>query len=240
MKKFFKFLLYLIVTIVIILVLVGGYFGLVPGVSALFGSSTPKDLHVAYTQADIGTAVAKTGVDFSYIPSNGIPKDSIQFEGKSNLNESFSASELTALFANDKWEYNFLKDVQVKINPDGTAELSGILIPDRVAGFLRARRYPESTVQNINDKLKYFINDPTFYVKVDAGWQNNILTMDLMDASIGRVPVPAKWLESDSTVTQVVQKHVLSVPGLQIDSLKFEDGKMKYDGTFPTKIIWAQ
>ena len=226
--------------VIIVLILVGGYFGLVPGVSALFGSSTPKDLEVEYTQADIDTAVAKTGVDFSYIPSNGIPKDAIQFDGKSNLNQSFSESELTALFANDKWEYNFLKDVQVKINPDGTEELSGVLIPSRVTGFLRARRYPESTVKMITDKLKYFVNDPTFHVKLNSSWENNVLSMDLMSASIGRVPVPAEWLENDSTITYVVQKHVLSVPELKINSLKFEDGKMKYDGTFPTKIIWSK
>ena len=46
---------------VLLVVLVLGYLGFMPGVSALFGSSTPKDLGVTYTAQDFASAHAKMG-----------------------------------------------------------------------------------------------------------------------------------------------------------------------------------
>ncbi|MBI4080924.1 MAG: hypothetical protein HY430_04100 [Candidatus Levybacteria bacterium] len=241
MKKFLKILGGFIVLVVVVLLLIGGYFGFVPGVSAVFGSDKPKDLGVKYSQEDYESAVEKTAIDFGYKPSTGTPNNSIKFEGKIDINKSLTSAELTALLANDEWEYNFLRDTQIKINDDGTEEISGVLILDRIPGFLIARGYPEDLVHAMRDSVKYVPTDPTFYIKLDAGWENDTLQMNLQKAEFGRWPVDESFLkEYNSVITAVVQRHVLSVPNLHIDSLQFENGQMQYIGSFPEKIIWAK
>jgi len=54
-----KLLLKIILVIVAIVVLVGGYLGFIPGVSGLFGSDQPRDLGAAYTEADLASGQAK-------------------------------------------------------------------------------------------------------------------------------------------------------------------------------------
>src|SRR5688572_24160295 len=187
MKMLLKVLAVLLLIPVAIIVLVGGYYGFVPGVSALFGSHKPRDLGIRPTAEDYASAVAKSDIDFLYKPSTGSPAGSIVFDGTVAIDDGFTGAELTALLANDQWEYNFLRDTQIRINADGTQELAGILLVDRVPGFLTARGYSAETVKKIGDMLKYIPTNPAFYVKLDAGWKDNVLDMSLREAQIGRL-----------------------------------------------------
>jgi hypothetical protein len=241
MKKLFTAVGILILAIIALAALVGGYYGFVPGVSALFGSDTPRDLGVRHAAEDLKSAEAKSGIAFRYKPSTGSPEGSIAFDGSLRIDGSFTGAELTALLAADQWEYNFLEDTQIRINADGSEEVAGILVIDRIPGFLAARGYSAETIEKIGGMLKYIPTDPTFHVKLDAGWKDDVLDMRLQEASVGRLSASQGWLdENGSAITGAVQSHVLSAGETSIESLRFDGGSMEYHGTFPSSITWAK
>jgi len=126
MKRFFKWLSITLVVLIIIIVLVGGYFGLVPGVSTLFGSDKPKDLGVTYTEADRLSGRAKAGWEVTELQP-GLPlEESYISTGQNAVDASFNERELTA-WANNPWIYFPLSDCQVRVNDDNTVEFSGKL-----------------------------------------------------------------------------------------------------------------
>ena len=83
-----KILLRVLIPILVI-VLIIGYLGFIPGISNLFGSNKPKDLVVKYTLADLESAKKKTNFKFTELNSNLPPKDSIIFNGKTTIKHNF-------------------------------------------------------------------------------------------------------------------------------------------------------
>ena len=115
-----KFLLGLLIFIVVILVVaVGGYLGVVPGVSSLFGANKPKNLGVTFTSQDLTSAEAKAGTQIVTLAPNLPPSQSISFSGQKNVNTTFTQSEFNA-WMNNSWD-DALLGCQLKISSDGTA-----------------------------------------------------------------------------------------------------------------------
>ena len=102
MKRFLKWLSITLGVLIIVMVSVGGYFGLVPGVSSIFGSDKPKDLGVTYTEADRLSGRAKAGWEVIELPSDLLPEESYSFTGQNAVDTTFNERELTA-WANDPW-----------------------------------------------------------------------------------------------------------------------------------------
>ena len=71
--KFLKGLAITIGVLVIVVVLVLGYLGFVPGVSNIFGSNKPRDLGVTYTAADYASAHARNGTTHTVLPAGSVP-----------------------------------------------------------------------------------------------------------------------------------------------------------------------
>jgi hypothetical protein len=82
MKKFLLGLLIFIVVILVVAVGVGGYLGIVPGVSSLFGANKPKNLGVTFTSQDLTNAEAKAGTQIVTLAPNLPPSQSISFTGQ--------------------------------------------------------------------------------------------------------------------------------------------------------------
>ena len=63
----------IVLVLALIAVLVAGWFGMVPGVSAVLGATKVRDLGVRYTAADFTSYQEKTGItfkDFATAPAN--------------------------------------------------------------------------------------------------------------------------------------------------------------------------
>lgn len=110
-----------------ILVLVAGYLGFVPGISNIFGSNKPVDLGVTYTAAVSDSGMAKGKIQHIEIADTGSPEGSLSFSGQRATNINLTQSEVTALINGHHWINVLLSGVQVRFNPDGTTEISGIL-----------------------------------------------------------------------------------------------------------------
>jgi len=218
---------------VLLVVLVLGYLGFMPGVSALFGSSTPKDLGVTYTAQDFASAHAKMGSMMQESTATSI-KDSIKYSGSKQVSASFTNEELTATANSGKWKYRPVKDVQIKVSPNGTVEVSGKIIKDNIDKVAQVYGYTDEDIKKGEDIIGFIPGNPTFYAKGKATVTNNQVNMDIEELQIGRID--AKNIISESDAQSIINSGISQVPGLNVKSLTFSDGKMNFDGTVPASI----
>ncbi len=232
-----------VIAVLLIPVLVLGYLGFVPGVSAIMGSNRPRDLGVRYTEADLQSLMAKNGVQDIELMGISTPEGSLVYSGSRPLRNSFSQEELTARMAdNEKVKYNPLSEPQLRINPDGTAEISGRadldMIDEAAVAFNAPSRRVEAAMPYI-DKIKKLNSEPAFYAKGKIAIVNNQIELDLQKAEIGRTPLPLDKIPKED-LEGYLEEMMNVVPGLNVKSLTFEDGKMSFDGTVPEKVSSAR
>ena len=217
-----------------------GYYGFVPGLSVVLGSAKPRELRVEPHVEDLASAKAKLGVTFANLIAGLPPEQSIKFTGKKDINVDLTDDELTALLRSDSWRYNFVEKGEVRINADGTEEISGLLRLDRVNGYLLAHNASPEKLRPYLRGLESFGHHPAFYVKLDSSWQDGRLSMKVIRAEIGRYQLEDKVLAKHQEEWRAAIEHnVLGVPGLTIKSLTFSGGQMHYEGTFPETVEWS-
>jgi hypothetical protein len=190
-----------------------------------------RDLGVRYTEKDLQSMLKKAKMDFGKPPTSGSRSDyTYKWTGKVRANAVYTQEEITAWLNLDMPSYVPYKNVQIKLNKDGTIEASA----------------------NINFKaLEYYLTPeerkyiPSFipasapvYGKLTGYVENNVVHLKPESVVIGVVPVP-KNLLTESNVSYVERKieSLLSqIPNLYIETLKVQDGKIIYKGTEPAKL----
>ena len=68
-------------SVVLLIILVAGYLGFVPGLSSILGASSPKDLGIRPTAADYAAASAKLGRTLTPMAGNLPPESSVKYSG---------------------------------------------------------------------------------------------------------------------------------------------------------------
>ncbi len=231
-KGFVGFVLFL----VLLGVGVGGYFGLIPGVSNLFGSNKARDLGVKYTQADFDSVVAKGGAERTVMASSEANAQGLLYEGATQINQSFTSSELTALTNKyDRWVNNPFSNLQIKITGN-SAEVSGIVSMKTMFTMIKSLGFSQAQIDEAMAKYNVPYADIPFYVNGQASIVNNKGAMNLSKVELGRVPVPqAMVTQYQGEVTNLVMDSLLKVPNIDIKKASFENGQLAVDGTFPNK-----
>ena len=252
MKKF------LIVILILALIVVGflGYLGFIPGVSSIFGSDKPKDLGIKYTQVDLVSARAKSQIAYEALPAGTPDEQSIQRSGSRPINTVFTSAEASALMNDRPFKYWPYKDVQVKFNADGSAEVSGKLVKSKISGYCAAIGLPKELV---NVAVKFLPPDPVFYVKGKAALiENTISIFEPQALEIGRLPVslgmvlsfdlnlvneayaaPAESLSSELSkasnkkawIINYINQRISSIKGFYAKEAKFGDNQLFFNGS---------
>ncbi|KKU57960.1 MAG: hypothetical protein UX81_C0027G0002 [Parcubacteria group bacterium GW2011_GWA2_47_12] len=231
-KGIFKFVIFLAVVVLLVL----GYMGFVPGLSALFGADKPRDLGVVYASEDFDSFVKKTGVKFETLPPDTTGADSLRFSGVKAIDISFSSAEITANLNQKKWKYYPVSQTQVKINEDGTVEVSGVLRTDRLAQYAAVQGFSAEDQNTLDKYLKYFPSNPPFYVRGTVEVRDNQVTLNISEARLGRLAAPQSLLGRDEVISAVedfIEDRINFVPNLHLDVLNFGGGNMNVDGTYP-------
>ncbi|HEY31723.1 MAG TPA: hypothetical protein G4O10_01300 [Dehalococcoidia bacterium] len=238
MKRFFKWLSITLVVLIIIIVLVGGYFGLVPGVSTLFGSDKPKDLGVTYTEADRLSGRAKAGWEVTELQP-GLPlEESYISTGQNAVDASFNERELTA-WANNPWIYFPLSDCQVRVNDDNTVEFSGKLNIGMLRDWIDAMGVAEEYSELIDDYLRWFVwGNPPFYIKLSASVANGqVINPQIYSAQVGRISVPQSLIESGlGELVGLVEWKLNNIDGFHVETAEVVDGGIRFVGTMPAAV----
>jgi len=93
---------------------------------------------------------------------------------------------MTALMNNRPWKYWPIKDVQIKFNADGTAELSGVVIKDKLIGYAQAIGVPQEVVSTV---VSFLPPTPTFYLKGKASLEENkVKDFEPQAVYLGKMP----------------------------------------------------
>jgi len=241
MKGFIKFTLIILVFIVVTPILVLGYLGFIPKLSSIMGSDKPRDLGVKYTESDFTSVYQKNGVELSEMAgSSTTAENSIQYSGSKTVSVNVSSEEITALSNAPTWKYYPVSNVQIKINSDGTGEASGILILDRLTGYLGAIGISPDVAQAAADYLKIKGSTP-FYFKGMVSVTDNKISLDTQKIEIGRMPIPDNLVKKNQHyLVELAEIRIKSVPGLFVKSFNLDNGKVNFNGTLPEKISWSK
>ncbi len=228
-----------VVAIILVVVLVAGYFGFVPGVSSIFGSDKARDLHVTYTQTDYQSARQKGGIQRVNLPSNTPPEDSLSFSGQHAASFSLTDNEVTALINEKSWRYFPVHDCQVRFNSDGTGEFSGILEMDTLRDYIIARGYSEEDFKIVTEWVGRFAvlqKNMPFYIKGTAS-VGSPMDFEVEKLEFGRISVPPDQLNGrKAEIINLIQEGMSHIPGFSINKFSIANGQMQFDGTLPNSV----
>lgn len=251
MKKF----LFVLAIFLIPPVLLFGYLGFIPGVSSIFGASKPRNLNIVYSEADLASGRQKSAILYEEaVGSNTL----WQTFGSREVNTAFSSAEITAIMNNKPGIYYPYKDVQVKLNSDGSAEISGRLIKDRIPAYASTFDAPQ---QAVDFAMKFLPSNPVFYVKGKASLENNqVATFAPQALQIGKMPIPlgpilsfnsfykqafaqdtsmlgdiSKVSGKRQLIIDFINSRLEQIEGFYAKDAHFEENKLIFKGTLPER-----
>ena len=257
--KFFKGCLVVIFLFLIAAVLGLGYLGFIPGVSSLFGSDKPRNLGIAYIEADRISARGKSKIEYGELPSNVAPEVSIVLSGSREVKLELSSAEVLALMNNRPWKNYPYRDIQVKLNGDGSAEISGVFLKDKLAAY---GAYLGAPKEAIDFAAKYLLANPVFYVKAKAALTDNKVSVFEPTAfELGRMPLPVSaflafrpslvgraYAQSTDMIAELskvenkrafivsfINQRLSRMTGFFAKSAYIAENKLVFDGTLPEK-----
>jgi len=252
MKIFAKLLFGLLAILVIGAVLVLGFLGYIPALSKFLGTDKPRDLGITYTEQDRVSAREKSGIVYEELPASTPAEMSVQRSGSKKVTNSWTSEEVTALLNNRPYKYWPITDVQIKLNADGTAELSGVLIKDKFVGFAAGIGVPAEAIAVF---MKYLPAEPTFYVKAKASLKDNAVNeFDVQSVSLGKMPLPvttllaginpirpvyaadllselSRYQNKRQIVIDFINQRLGKITGFNAKRADFNGGKLNFDGT---------
>lgn len=235
-----KLLFKLFIVVVVGLLLTAGYLGFIPGLSSVMGADNPKDLGITYTEQDYENMLTKSNI----IQNEALEiseEIGVAYDGTHDLNTNFSGQDLTALINASKWKYNPFTNVQIRINRDGTAEVSGNVNLSKFWNYVGIFGVNTSAIDQGKKALAMLPNQPAFYAKgVAAGTDNRVSSLNVESLTIGRVTVPNNIIqENQHYLTEMADRVMSSVPGFYAKKANIENGSVVFEGQVPDKLSIA-
>lgn len=190
----------------------------------------PKDLEIKITEADSTQARAKVGTQIIPIENNSKPDFTL--EGKKDAEFSMDSKELTAHSNNRPWKNYPVKNLQIKINSDGTVESSGILLISKAMPYAMGLGYSETQIREAMQKYNIPSFEVPIYVKGKGSVIDDKVNVDASLVKIGAVNIPNGIVgqankEASKVLEDVIKKHSQS---FHAEKLTFENGKMNFKG----------
>ena len=257
MTKPVKVTIVLVVCLVLAALVFFGLLGYIPGLSSLLGATKPRDLGVTYTEADFAAARSKSQLEYAALPSETPPDQSVQRSGSRPVTASWSSAEMTSLMNDRPWRYWPLKDTQLKINDDGTAELAGVVVREKLKGYAAAIGVPQAVTDKVVSLLPA---NAAFYVKAKTSLTDNqVSDFDIQSVYLGRMPIPvdtlmsfrpslvgrafaqgiagelAKYSGKKAAVVGFINDRLSKITGFYAKRAYFADGELRFDGTLSEK-----
>jgi hypothetical protein len=232
MGSILKFLFGTILLLLIGAVILLGYFGLFPALSNIMGTNKPRDLGMHYSEVNFNSALNKSEVEIEKLAAED-PR-LIAYEGSHKVNTSFTDEELTAHAYNKDWVGYPVSDMQVRINDDDTAEVSGMLELTKIGPFLEAMDISQADFEKALTKANIPLKDVPFYAKGYGSASNNTLDIHMTNFEVGRFPVPKNILDQyQDELTDFGYSIMDNVPGFSVSEARFENGAIYFDGQLP-------
>lgn len=218
-------------SLLVIAILVGAYFGVVPWVSRLFGSNKPRDLGVKLTVENAYAGAATLGVPSTPTQLKALT-DNVEAAKKFNTTMTSDQASSMLLIGQSGIPNWPLTLVQIRFNGDGTAEASGYLNSGQAVPFMTSAGVSQENADKVASALKLAGTMP-FYLKGTCSVTNNAVDLSLSKIEIGRIPVPGSWYQGKESQGTPYITNLLDSNGFMVESLSTADGKVSMKGTRP-------
>lgn len=203
----------------------------------MLGFNKPKDLGIEYSEADLLKMDTKLGIAVEKISDETSIEDSLVTSGKNKVDASFTNEEVTAQINRwrDYWKYTPFKQVQFKVNPDGTAEASGILDVNRLEGFITYFGYSSADLQKGLDYINASnMPELPIYIKGTGSVENNVVNLNFDTVEVYGFTLPADINAAAAKGLETIGGNVLNkVEGLDVEKIEAKNGEAYFKGTVP-------
>lgn len=237
-KKIKKSLLkgFLITVSVLVLVVVGLGF-------TFPGLIWTRSLGVTYTQTDYNSIMDKLNYTKDDAPT-GDSKDLYNYiYGPANsVDTEFTSEELTAFFNENRPSYYPLKNVQVKINDDGTIEVSAAANVDYFLNDVLGGKYTREQIENEIPTLGILPDNVNIYVKFTGSVTQNISYINVKVLTVQGVAISESYF-STTTAANLISTGVNEFitksnteTGSSYESIYVENGVVKFKGSIPSSL----
>jgi len=224
-----------VVWLLVLLLLIGAVLllamtGLVPGVSRLVGATSSRNLGVTATRADFSRVVKDLGYQLNNVPEATDPARYRKvYSGQVKVDREITQEELSALLTFNHVTWWPMQNVQVKVHADGAMEVALEVLTNNIS-FENA---PSSLLRYVPKALPDVV---PVYIKgrLDVVGPKQV-RLDVDRLELGRIPLPSGILsaENQQLATDYVNGRIRGIPGLTIEKIGYQDGKVQFKGTFP-------
>ncbi|MBI2984219.1 MAG: hypothetical protein HYY50_01165 [Candidatus Kerfeldbacteria bacterium] len=231
LRKLVIRLIKILVLPVLVVALVLGYYGFLPGVSKLFGSDRPRDLGVSVTAADLQSANSKLGQSQVALARGQDPHTIWQAADEVSVDANLTPAEYAAHFMT----IHPVKDLQLLFHDDGSFEASGRIDRGRIRGLLRAAGVDEVDQLGVLSVFdRYLLGNPIFYLRGTGEITDGQASLTLEKTELGRLSLsPGPFAAGLVTYAEGLIKNI---PHLTIARMAVENGRLHVQGTIPAVI----
>ncbi len=231
-KAFILLFLFLVLATALIL----GFLGFLPGLTEFLGADRAVSLGVEYEALDAALAQEKTGVSVGELSATDFLLTSLQYSGSHSVEAVFNERELTALANAGSWQHYPLENVQIRLNPDNSVEISGLLKSERLVDYLELTGESPGMTAQVLKVINLSQRKIPFYLLVQVAVLDDQVDLNLKKVSLGRLAIPRSFLEKNETSFEsFIQNKMFFVKGLSIKSLTVKDGEVSFVGTLPNE-----
>lgn len=202
-----------------------------------------RSLGVTYTQTDYNSIMDKLNYTKDDVPT-GDSKDLYNYiYGPANsVDTEFTSEELTAFFNDNRPSYYPLKNVQVKINDDGTIELSAAANVDYFLNDVLGGKYTRAQIENEIPTIGILPDNVNIYVKFTGSVTQNISYINVKALTVQGVAISESYF-STATAANLISTGVNDFitksnteTGSSYESIYVENGVIKFKGSISSSL----
>lgn len=223
MKKF-------LLVFLVIVVIIGA------GVLYLF---QPRSLGISYTPADLENAHKKLLVIYEALPTDAPANKTLIVSGAHPIDQTFTSAELSALADTRSREYAYFpfRNVQIRVNTDGTVEGSATINYSDAVRYLTAFGVSRSDIAEGTAKFKIPNANLPVYLKASGIIAKNQSQIAVAQVQIAHIPVPLDLINKYvPALNDFIGKIITSrQPSYNIEKLDVLGGNVHFVGTAPDK-----
>ncbi len=225
----------IIVAVIAVIVLVLGL--------VLPGLLWPKDLGVRYSKQDYDSFLKKANYVKDLAPT-GNSEDiyNYVYGPTTPVSTKFTSAELTAFANYNRPSYYAAKNIQIRVNSDGTVEASGTVNVDYVLNEVLGGKYSRTQIVKEIPALGLLPGSVNLYLSLTGSIINNSANLGLNSVTVQGIPIPNTYVKSSegiSTATTGVNNLISKSnvkSGANIEKLATENENIVLQGQFPTSL----
>lgn len=202
-----------------------------------------RSLGVRYTQTDYNSIIDKLNYTKDAAPT-GDSADlyNYVYGEPTNVDTEFTSEELTAFFNENRPSYYPLKNVQIKINEDGSIEVAAAANVDYFLNDVLGGKYTREQIQNEIPALGLLPDNVNIYLKFTGSVTNNISTIYIDLATVQGIEIPSNYTSSSSAINVIESSlndfiaKLNAETGSNFESLTVQNGVLKFKGSVPSSL----